>query len=997
MKKQLLLVFFFLCQLGFSQQVTHVQYWFGDNFSSRILQSVTSNTNNEIQADIPFPDDITHLSGAILHYRFLDSLGNWSVIHSTQMDTTPINGNQLTQVEYWFDEDFANRILQPITTSGNDDILLDIPYPDNGTNRADAVIHYRFQDGAGNWSAVISRQMNTLLSPGNQNVSVEYWFDTAFESRMLSPLNTASGSLQNIDITWPSEAKTINYRFKGSYNQWSAIQSSALDMMENRDNKIVAVEYWQNDGFDLRETLDISQNDTIYLDQRDLDVDLSACEKGTLHLRYKDQMGRWSCIYPVNIDYVGNNPGVTVLVHGFQAFGEQTQSLSDFEKMGAAILNRAKGGAMFKNNPATGQWELVVNIGDNYYPLDFNKEIVLVYDWRDLSNNNTLNLDFGGNGYLEAAADNLFASFINPPEILAVTKEQMLNKPKHFIAHSRGNILTLQFLHRMATYFPDVTIDQFTLLDPHPATTFGDMNASLPLSPPNLPCVYGSATTCGFSTGCYNAGDSYLKIPYNVIRADNYFRRDSQFEGITDLGSFDGLPVYGLDNYNRELNNTVLSFGAPIFGAEHSAVHLWYRGTIDTTENVANLTLIPPLSSEAVTAYWYANGSNNMANDFLQQECRQSSGFKHSRIGGGQLIPELAENKKESKLAMDMKMRDRYGLSAFEYPLGVSPHSVNGGYFDNSNDAGWNKNGGFSTAAITNGKAQLTPTTSLKHSLMYFGPQFRYLKMVVSDVNPASGNPAIGVTFFDHTDAALSYFPTQQGLDSTQTEFYFLIPEALRGEVGSFRIETNTELQVDNIQLVETTRSLSITLKLYLEGYYDPGIHQMRPVQVNQGIGTDTAIADQITVELMHPDTLVNVVAIDTALQTDGAAVCRFPSLQEGAYYIVIKHRNALQTWSALPVYIGLEGNTYDFSTATSKAYGDTMATLETGVYGLFSGDINQDGFIDAADYSLWETEANQFFYGVSATDLNGDGLADPTDYSIWESNNNAFIYSSHP
>ena len=58
---------------------------------------------------------------------------------------------------------------------------------------------------------------------------------------------------------------------------------------------------------------------------------------------------------------------------------------------------------------------------------------------------------------------------------------------------------------------------------------------------------------------------------------------------------------------------------------------------------------------------------------------------------------------------------------------------------------------------------------------------------------------------------------------------------------------------------------------------------------------------------------------------------------------------------------------------------------------------VRSDFKIDLTDYSIWETDNNNFEFGNFPTDLNGDGLVDLSDYSIWESNSNAFIFSFYP
>ncbi len=187
-----------------------------------------------------------------------------------------------------------------------------------------------------------------------------------------------------------------------------------------------------------------------------------------------------------------------------------------------------------------------------------------------------------------------------------------------------------------------------------------------------------------------------------------------------------------------------------------------------------------------------------------------------------------------------------------------------------------------------------------------------------------------------------------------------------------------------------------VNLKLFIEGYYN-GSSTMKPVKFNQdGISPTTDVAD-IVVELYDASTLTLVTSTTALLLTDGTAVCTFATAPSGSFYLTVRGSNFIQTWSAAPVSVGSTPLTYDFSDAANKAYGDNMVLLETGVYGLFSGELNADGNIDNADYLIWETDANNFEFGVFPTDLNGDGNVDNADYLFWETNANNFVFSVTP
>ena len=173
----------------------------------------------------------------------------------------------------------------------------------------------------------------------------------------------------------------------------------------------------------------------------------------------------------------------------------------------------------------------------------------------------------------------------------------------------------------------------------------------------------------------------------------------------------------------------------------------------------------------------------------------------------------------------------------------------------------------------------------------------------------------------------------------------------------------------------ETNTSVSVNLTLGIEGFWN---------------GT-TQVADTVTLELRNSTSPYAVVATAKRVLTPGIGYgnFEFSSLSSGSYYIVVKHRNALETWSASPVAMTPGGNyDYDFTTAASKAYGSNMI-LKLGRYCLYSGDVNQDGIIDGTDASLVDNDALNFVSGYVSRDVDGNNFVDAGDASIVD--NNAF------
>ena len=118
-------------------------------------------------------------------------------------------------------------------------------------------------------------------------------------------------------------------------------------------------------------------------------------------------------------------------------------------------------------------------------------------------------------------------------------------------------------------------------------------------------------------------------------------------------------------------------------------------------------------------------------------------------------------------------------------------------------------------------------------------------------------------------------------------------------------------------------------------------------------------------------------------------ATATFHTAANGSYYIVVKHRSSVETWSAAGVSF-TKGSTatYDFTSAASQAYGNNEVALDGGLYGIYSGDCNQDGYVDPLDLSLVDQDSFNYVGGAGlSTDVNGDQYVDPLDLSIVDQN----------
>ena len=213
---------------------------------------------------------------------------------------------------------------------------------------------------------------------------------------------------------------------------------------------------------------------------------------------------------------------------------------------------------------------------------------------------------------------------------------------------------------------------------------------------------------------------------------------------------------------------------------------------------------------------------------------------------------------------------------------------------------------------------------------------------------------------------------------------------------------TQSNMQVDFVRVYQESPlppPNTVNLTLFIEGYYTSN-QTMRPVKINQE-NPNVSPADEvedIVVELHNANYPYALVASSTAiLKTNGTASCNFASTPAGLYYIVIKTKNAIETWSKLPQQIGATPLNYNFSSNANKAFGDNMIEIEPNTWALFSGDIIKDENIDLLDLLFLEFDINSFQFGIQDTDMNGDGNVDLLDGSSLENNINSFIFSNHP
>lgn len=292
--------------------------------------------------------------------------------------------------------------------------------------------------------------------------------------------------------------------------------------------------------------------------------------------------------------------GVTMLTHGFNSnvdgwVAQMAQAIADRPDLTVdqAIYRLEVTDPEKDNGPLTVTAEWISGqrpgLDEPAFP-----EIALLLDWSDVAG--TLFGAYTRSTFDVAAA---VAEQLVTPDFVEDLGWPLASLPFHLLGHSRGGSLVGELAHQLG--LRGIWVEQVTTLDPHP--------------------VDGVDEPFGI-----DFGDAPMVAWDNVVYWDNYWRENSS------LFDFNGEHIPNV--HNVQLNEAILSVGGYFYS--HSDVHLWYYGTIDTSDE-------PPANNGDIDVpdAWYGG----------EHPGRTESGFAFSRLVGGSREPAGLSNAFEHGVA----------------------------------------------------------------------------------------------------------------------------------------------------------------------------------------------------------------------------------------------------------------------------------------------------------------------------------------------------------
>ncbi len=190
------------------------------------------------------------------------------------------------------------------------------------------------------------------------------------------------------------------------------------------------------------------------------------------------------------------------------------------------------------------------------------------------------------------------------------------------------------------------------------------------------------------------------------------------------------------------------------------------------------------------------------------------------------------------------------------------------------------------------------------------------------------------------------------------------------------------DIKITNYNPLINSVVTNLNLTLAQEGFYDSDLNSL-------------SLKDTVSVYLKN--TIAPYLIADSAKGTIDSLTLTgnfgFRNAPTGNYYIVVHHRNSVETWSKPggEAYIFGGNLNYDLTTSSAQAYGNNLQ-LVGAKYCIYTGDINQDGSVDLDDLLSAFNDAGNFVTGYVNSDVTGDYGVDLDDILLVYNNTSIFI-----
>ncbi|MEO8664670.1 MAG: hypothetical protein ABI462_04160, partial [Ignavibacteria bacterium] len=204
---------------------------------------------------------------------------------------------------------------------------------------------------------------------------------------------------------------------------------------------------------------------------------------------------------------------------------------------------------------------------------------------------------------------------------------------------------------------------------------------------------------------------------------------------------------------------------------------------------------------------------------------------------------------------------------------------------------------------------------------------------------------------------------------------------------NNLRSVTAPDIGADEFNPPNPSGTLNLTM--IMEGFYDQAADRMRA-------------ADSVKVYLRNSSSPYATVDSSKGIINAGTFTGSFTiaNALSGNYYIQVRHRNTIDTWSAGAVAYTQGGTlNYNFTTSVSQAFGNNMKQVDSSPlrFGIYSADVTRDGLVNLNDIISTYNNASSFVNGYVVTDVTGDNVTNLNDILLAYNNSNGFVHVVSP
>lgn len=164
---------------------------------------------------------------------------------------------------------------------------------------------------------------------------------------------------------------------------------------------------------------------------------------------------------------------------------------------------------------------------------------------------------------------------------------------------------------------------------------------------------------------------------------------------------------------------------------------------------------------------------------------------------------------------------------------------------------------------------------------------------------------------------------------------------------------------------------------------------------------TDIMISDTMRASLRSGTPPFNMLDSSVSvLDYQGKGNFKFPNIGLGVpFYIVMNHRNSIETWSAGSNQFITDSLYYDFTASANQAYGANQILVDSGgsSFAIYNGNADQNDAINLNDIVLVYNDVSGFVTGYTSTDMTGDDNVNLADITVTYNNSNKFIQKIRP